>query len=57
MATFEAAHLILDNSKELILNCLRTSFDDKEGQTLHNTAAIGQVCPHLVNDDHVWSRI
>jgi len=31
--------------------------DAKERETLHNTASNGPVCHHLVNGDHVCSRI
>jgi len=57
MATYNTAQLILVNFEELSLNWLRTTFDAKLWQTLHNTASNDPVWPHLVNDDHVWSRI
>jgi len=28
-----------------------------EWQTFHNTISNGPVCPHIVNGDHVWSKI
>jgi len=56
MATFDTAQLILVNLEEAVLNCLRTSFDDKDMRTLHNTASNSPVWTHLVNRDHVWSR-
>jgi len=49
MATFDTALHSLDNFLELILNWLRTSFDDKDMQTLHNTASTVPVWPRLVN--------
>jgi len=57
MATFETAYLILVNFKEYSLNWLRMTFDAKEWQTLLNAASNGPVWPHLVNGDHIWSRI
>jgi len=57
MVTFYAAQLIPVNFEESALNWLRSTFDAKEWQTLHNTASNGQMCPHLVNDEHVWSTI
>jgi len=57
MATFDEAQVILYNFEELIMNWLRTSFDTKVRQTLHNTASNGPVWPYLVNGVHLWSRI
>jgi len=57
MATFDAAQLVLANFEELSLNWLRLSFDTKEWQTLHKTNCNGPIWPHLVNGDHVWSRV
>jgi len=57
MASFDAAQLILVNFDELSLNWLHMAFDDKNLQIVHNMASNGSVCPHLVNGDHVWSRM
>jgi len=57
MATFYAVQLIPVNFEESAPNWLRTSFDAKERQTLHNAASNGQMCPHLHNDENVWSTI
>jgi len=57
MATFDAAQVILVNFEELTMNWLHLCLDAKEWQTLHNTASNGPVSPHLVNGDHIWSRI
>jgi len=57
MATFNTAQLILVNLEESILNILRTTFDDKKRQTLHNTASNDPVWPRLVNSDLIWSKI
>jgi len=57
MATFDAAQLIQVNFEVLSMNWLRMSFADKDLQTLCNTAPNGPVWPHLVNGDHVCSRI
>jgi len=57
MATFEAAQRILDNFVKLFLKRRRRTLDDRDMQTMHNSASNGQVCPRLVNRDHVWSRI
>jgi len=51
MATFDAAQLILGNFGELSINWLRSSFDDKEWQTLYYTASNCPVWPYLVNGD------
>jgi len=51
MATFDAAQLILFNFEELSLNWLRMSFNARECQTLHNTAATGPLWPHFVHSE------
>jgi len=56
MTTFDAAQLILDNSVGLILNRRRRTLDDRDMQTLYNSASNDQVCPPLVNGDHIGSR-
>jgi len=56
-ATFDTAQLILINFEELSVKWLRMYLDNKEWQTLHNTACNGPVCTVLVNGDHVWSGI
>jgi len=55
MATFDAAQFV--NFEELSLNWIRIPSDTKEWRTLHYKASNGPVWPHLVNGDHVWSRI
>jgi len=57
MATFDAAQRILDNFVDLILNRRRRTLDDRDVQTLHISASNGQVCPRLINGEHVWFRI
>jgi len=57
MATFDAAQLILVNFGELSLNGQHIFFDDRDLQTLANTASNSPVWSHLVNGDKVWSRI
>jgi len=57
MAIFHSAQLIQVNFAELSLNWLHMSFDENDLHTLHNTASNDPVRPHLVNGDHLWSKV
>jgi len=57
MDSFDAAQRILHNFEKLSPNWLRMSFDDKDALTMHITDSNCPAWPHLVNGDHILSRI